>query len=558
MPSPDEGARRDKLLSLRRREDMKDALTEELKAQYSACVPSHRIEREVQSFIKTARLSERNLQKLERRLDRFAASADDSVSVVSATPSMMSGISAYSARTSVTGLSRISAYSNNDPEAKSGNYLNSTNLPKAPPAYGGSERLCTAQSGRSVGIVGKQLAPVQELREDPPKEETIKSPPLVAEESLEGEDATPDKCALEFEWAELDKHAAALLERDAAQAKERTSVTQFQLRSDLDQQVADSRLRKAKARENDRRYFMNQLGEIDKWKEAERNRMGQMKERHDQEKMERDAQLQYNGSLKQAENSQHQAEDQALLQQISQDLEAERKLQDSKRRNIREGMKKTWTNTLQELENKKEQHKQEQKEELEALTSYLTDFDANEQRKKDVTRNRLDAHSAFLSTLKCQSIEDEKQRDALDAERAAREQFAMDTRQREMHQSRRDKLKGDRLETQDVLFEQMREKEESKLKAGDEKRMQALFLAQDTEDYYATEKAKDSARRAKNLEHRRELEAQISENKKPYPGLAVAKRGHSNRSEALMTETELKYNTRLVADVRSGRALTAR
>eukprot|EP00416_Gambierdiscus_australes_P043148 CAMPEP_0171094900 /NCGR_PEP_ID=MMETSP0766_2-20121228/42813_1 /TAXON_ID=439317 /ORGANISM="Gambierdiscus australes, Strain CAWD 149" /LENGTH=504 /DNA_ID=CAMNT_0011553645 /DNA_START=52 /DNA_END=1566 /DNA_ORIENTATION=+ len=88
--------RREKLMNLKRREDLKDALTDKFKGRFGHSVPgrgddevsvtSTAIKQEVEHFARSADVTEANLGRLERRLQHKAMrkAADDTVTSVSA------------------------------------------------------------------------------------------------------------------------------------------------------------------------------------------------------------------------------------------------------------------------------------------------------------------------------------------------------------------------------------------------------------------------------------------------------------------------------------------
>eukprot|EP00440_Ansanella_granifera_P004888 gb/GFBE01005301.1/.p1 GENE.gb/GFBE01005301.1/~~gb/GFBE01005301.1/.p1 ORF type:complete len:510 (+),score=199.82 gb/GFBE01005301.1/:1-1530(+) len=105
-------ARRAKLMDLKKREDLKDQLTEKFKGRFGhggtkeadeVSIASGVIAREVEHFSRKASVSEGNLGRLERRLlYRAQGKANDELSAVSGA---ISGVSAY---TGLTGLSQRS------------------------------------------------------------------------------------------------------------------------------------------------------------------------------------------------------------------------------------------------------------------------------------------------------------------------------------------------------------------------------------------------------------------------------------------------------------------
>merc|ERR550514_2225289 len=83
-----------------------------------------------------------------------------------------------------------------------------------------------------------------------------------------------------FEWSKLDQYAV----------RQRLGLCDMQkkLRQDLDKQVADQRRKKQRHREKEQRYFHNQMVEIEQWKEMEKEREVETKDKAIKEKVDRD------------------------------------------------------------------------------------------------------------------------------------------------------------------------------------------------------------------------------------------------------------------------------
>merc|ERR1711939_1292817 len=93
------------------------------------------------------------------------------------------------------------------------------------------------------------------------------------------------------EWSKLDEYASYLHEQDAMRQKLGLHDMQKKLRADLDKQVADQRRKKNRQREEEQKYFHNQMVEIEQWKEMEKERDAEMKAKAHKEKVDRDEQL---------------------------------------------------------------------------------------------------------------------------------------------------------------------------------------------------------------------------------------------------------------------------
>merc|ERR1719217_725669 len=100
-----------------------------------------------------------------------------------------------------------------------------------------------------------------------------------------------NKAGKDFDWSKLDEYASFLHEQDAFRSKQQYNAMQERLRSDLDRQVTDTRMKKQKERENDNKYHLSQIKEIEDWNEQEKQKAQDMKNRSIQEQVERDAQL---------------------------------------------------------------------------------------------------------------------------------------------------------------------------------------------------------------------------------------------------------------------------
>merc|ERR1719456_1485068 len=105
----------------------------------------------------------------------------------------------------------------------------------------------------------------------------------------------------EFDWSKLDEYASYLHEQDALRQKAGVLAMQQKLRLDLDRQVADQRMKKQRQREEEQKYFMNQLVEVEQWKEMERAKAEELKIKAQKEKRDRDEQLHYERQLKDEE-----------------------------------------------------------------------------------------------------------------------------------------------------------------------------------------------------------------------------------------------------------------
>merc|ERR1719161_1955741 len=135
----------------------------------------------------------------------------------------------------------------------------------------------------------------------------------------------------EMDWTKLDEYAAYLHEQDALRQKAGVLAMQQKLRLDLDRQVADQRMKKQRQREEESKYFMNQLVEVEQWKEMERAKAEELKVKAHKEKRDRDEQLHYERMLKDEEVSRKKEEEAALVEKIAREMEMEKERMELRR-----------------------------------------------------------------------------------------------------------------------------------------------------------------------------------------------------------------------------------
>merc|ERR1719238_2222811 len=135
----------------------------------------------------------------------------------------------------------------------------------------------------------------------------------------------------DFDWSKLDEYASYLHEQDALRQKAGVMAMQQKLRLDLNRQVADQRMKKQRQREEEQKYFMNQLVEVEQWKEMERAKAEELKIKAQKEKRDRDEQLSYERMLKQEEVNRKKEEEAALVEKIAQEMEMEKERMELRR-----------------------------------------------------------------------------------------------------------------------------------------------------------------------------------------------------------------------------------
>jgi len=449
------GARRDKLINLKKREDLKDQLTEKFKDRYGhgankqddeMSVASTCIRHEVGRFAERANMSEANLGRLERRM---RAHADGRTTGRDPdTASMVSGVSAYSQSSRLTRASRSLASLHGD------NVIRNTN----------------------------------------------------------------GKAAQDFDWARLDEYAAYLHEQDSLRQRAGVGALQRKLRNDLDSQVADKRVKAERTAEQERRFHQNQLLEMERWKEVEQERSDEMRAKIMKEKSDRDEQLALDRKLRDDATLQKKDDEASLVQKITHEMEAEQDRTDRKRENTRSAMRKVFEENMADQHLRDDNRKQQVERECEAMREYNRILDAQEEERASEMQNRMGKQKALMEQMQANVAQVQQAKGDDDERRVRAQQEEADRCAFEAEMNKQSRLKQMKQETQAFLFRQMAEKDDRKNNDLELKGLQASILDADSKEYNSIELQKKVDRRSRNVSHRFELERQMVNNaaqKKP-------------------------------------------
>jgi len=433
-------------MDMKKREDLKDQLTEKFKGRFGSggykdsdecSVASAAIRNEVDKFAKTANVTDANLNRLERRMHaraRGGAYGDDA--------SAVSGVSAY---TGLTGLS----------QAMSG-------LSKA--------RCATSLAGSR--IMGAQVK--------------------------------------KHDWSKLDEYAAYLHEQDALRQKLGVQALQRKLKMDLDAQVNEKSKRHLQVEEEDRKYHENSLMELERWKQQEQERAEEKKAKVIQQKEDREEQLKYDRMLKEQSEQKKKQEESFLVEKIVTEMEADQHRHEKKKEQTKKAMKKVFEENAKDQAKKLVAEREAREKEAATMKEYNRILDEQEEQRAEELAERTERQAALMKKLQDSSEGQKKSVGNTDAKRAAAQQEEQDRHFFEAEAVKQNRLRQMRLENQAYLLKQMEEKagrgSEDNYLTG----IQAQILERDTAEYNVMEKQKVVDRRHRNVANRREIEKQMA------------------------------------------------
>lgn len=504
-------ARREKLQTIKRREDLKDALVQKFCDKFGSSnrpkdddlvsLASVNIRREVDGFVGScAPVTEANLARLERRLWRQAQGkqpADvDSASVCS--------ISAYT-----TGSAKPGSLSARGAPVRAGR-------PVTPQSVLGS---LSARGPRAVGDAAYSTA--------------YASNPMSGAASEHGESAL----AQPFDWSSLDKLAAHLHEQDSNSQRARELELQHKLKEDLDRQVADTRLREAREREAEKKYLEVAEQSLKEWKMSEEEKAAKAMEKAKEVKIHREIQLQQRVSKREQERLDGKKEAKELVGRIEKESDEAKELTKQRREIRRELAMQALVESSNCLKQRTKAEQEQLEKEDSSIEAYNKLRNSREQQLKEEAMQKEQQKQQKLDVMVSDRKEAERAlKESIEA-KAAAEMLAKNEAAVQTEKEKKEKLQEQRLKTQDFLFSQMQANAERKQREREEKQRVATALEGDARAFQESERLRTGAQRARNLEHRAELERQIE-----------AKMSNPARKDA-MSSVEASMNKRLLERV---------
>eukprot|EP00429_Kryptoperidinium_foliaceum_P116993 CAMPEP_0176297658 /NCGR_PEP_ID=MMETSP0121_2-20121125/58838_1 /TAXON_ID=160619 /ORGANISM="Kryptoperidinium foliaceum, Strain CCMP 1326" /LENGTH=605 /DNA_ID=CAMNT_0017638859 /DNA_START=54 /DNA_END=1871 /DNA_ORIENTATION=- len=449
-------------MNLKKREELKDALTDKFKGRFGHGAPkksidemsvaSGMIREEVDKFATIADVTPGNLARLERRLE---------------------------ARTRPTGdaASEVSSYSI---------------------AHSTMSRTRSVPSMAGAGIVGNQ----------------------------------PGAGPKVYNWSKLDEYASYLHEQDCIRQQLGAKALQRKFKMDLDAQVTQKQHRKLAETDEERVYHENQMTELERWKEMEREREEEKQNKIMREKADRDLQLEYERKLKNEEMERKKNEEAQLVSKIVDEMETEQKKFERKKAQQRKSMRKVFEENALDQQKRKQEKQEQMAKEAQAMKDYARAMEEQEEKRQQEMNARIERQNNLMSKLQANVDNKKKNAGDNDAARAAAQQEEMDRHFFEAENVKQNRLKQMRLENQAYLLRQMEEKD---MRGQDEKELQniqAHILSRDSDEYNQTEKEKALNRRKALVEHSKDIKKQMA--------YKLA------QSTPLMSETEIALNKPLL------------
>lgn len=498
-----EELRRQKLLTLQKREEMKDALTAKFKDRYRGAAKgpdevslcSEAISREVGHFCGRASMTTANLRRLEKKLDNQAKGQ----------PADADAVTEYSVSAMSTGSRPASEHKSTGSRSARG------------------DGPLTRMAAQSLGASGPK-----------PGSLTARGP----SDNAYSAKAQPQS----MDWSVLDKYATYLHEQDAMRQRAAELEMKAKLRQDLDRQVADAQKRKEREAEDGLKWSAAQKQEYAKFQEKEQEKVSIVREKADREKQERDIQLQFDRAAREKDQENKIQEGQALISKIEGELDQERNRLEKKKREQKEYMQKVREENEVKIAARKDQKNQDRAKDQEMMAQYLARLEAQDEDRAKTLQGRLDRQKALndrLGSVLAGEVGKAAEEQAKRAERQRAEKEAITAQNELVRDEKKKRLQQD---TQNFLIEQMSEKSKEKSAQREQKYQVGQMLQEDTKEYIEAERERTKKKRERNVGHREELEKQIA-------ARVTQKRHAMSESEAAMNKQLLELVSKTMQGV---------
>lgn len=484
---------KEKLLSIKEREDIKGQLVTKFILKYGKPHRQGAITNEVEKAMQLGRLTEENLRALDERIRERMERA--TTIGAQSSPSLMSAISVSSA------ASRVSAGYNPPKTAGGMSYMS------------GATNLSALTSARP--------------EEHVPMKPYVPPPAVPIPEGVD-------------EWAAINEYTSLMHQEKERLKREKRREQQIVLRKELERQMEEKRKMMLTEQLELKKYMESQQKYLDAYDAREQQRLHDQKALMMYEKAGRDRQMKELKRLRRLQAKEEKEQDAIIVKKIQEEYAAEqRQMQNrkSEEHNLAHGM------MLESIENKEKQLEMEKKrrnDEIQMQQTYGQILDKQEQQRLEDIHRREEKQAKVFDTMVATVVKEKQKRSNYEDHTLAQFYEEQDKYLNEQELLKRERGKQRKLEIRASLEEQIRERARRKEEERRQYNEQAEMWRKDAQGEIHTEfdhrQAEDQARRLQlHREYARQLAEQVD-----------VKRGHGKGS---MNEVERAYNQPLMAEI---------
>jgi len=309
-----------------------------------------------------------------------------------------------------------------------------------------------------------------------------------------------------YKWSEIAKHSKLLEDREKVAKREKIKTSQEKIRLELEEQIREKERKEALKKIEDKANFHRMEEELAKWKESEDLAIQEQKKAALEVKKDREVQVACYKRLRDEEKMEKLEQDRRFVKKAQAELEEEQTLAAEKKKRQKDAM----YGLLREWEEgraaREEAEKVKRAEEKKKVKEYQQMLEDQEERNRQARPPPRQPAGEYSPPDKAQRRREEKRRDEMmmkvvkEANKKAAEEQQRKNEQRSV----------DLQHNQEFLFSQMHERDAKKREELEQRDRQKQIVQDETREYMEIEKQRIEQRRMKNIQHRLELEKQIS------------------------------------------------
>ena len=306
----------------------------------------------------------------------------------------------------------------------------------------------------------------------------------------------------------------------------------------MNKQISESNKRLQLDGEANIEYARNVQAEVSNWQDYEQRLAQVTRQRAAIEREERDEQIRFNKSRKDAESAKRSREDKELIDRIAEEVQLEERERVERKKKEREVMQRLIQENEKEQERKCELKRLSTEAELAQIREYNSLIERQEAERQAELNKRLERQRLLIKKMEETVMTTIQAKADDDNQRALMQQAEREARDLEVERFKQDNLARMRHEMINMLHKQMAEKADRRREDAELRGLHASILRADTQAFKDTENAKRNQRKDLYRRYREQLQEQI-ENSKNYKA----------RAEDTMTKEEIKLNKELIAVV---------
>lgn len=516
-------SRREKLVGIQKREQLKGLLTNKFKLKYGAkAMPM--INNEVGKFLNNERLTEENLRKLDDKIGREAELREKKEDVLSDHRSVKSGKSSRPRTTASNGSRRKSALQNAGVGAVVGGAPNMDDAISVK-SYASSRMSGASNLSRRSGASKKKAMIGADGRSQASDLDTVSqvSRPQSQFSHLNEDD----------EWTAIMNFNTVLHFEEQKQAMLREQERKRLIKEELDRQVRDKKARKRREQDEDNLYDNLQQKHLQLLDEKEKERQAEIGAKINREKNSRDQQLKEEKRRKRHEERDEMAQEQAIVTKLKDEMNQERQMLLEKRAQERDYLQRMLEENEKHKANMKQQEERERLQDVAAQDAYTKMLEQQEKDRLNEIDRREKRAQEFMGRMADTVLKEMDMKQKEEEDKIKR--FEMEKEQQDRFNERLEykRMKDDQQKLRDDLARQVAEKKRRENMEKEFNDEQAKMWQLDRQNYEQQENLLNGKIQEKNRENRAFLESQMAERN-------AAKASRMNYNEHLLNKALLR------------------